>query len=247
MSSAIALVLTAVVGVAAAWAITVPLHRYKERRPKTPRDVAAEVGSAEEPAPEIRASYREARCAHCHRVCTWRDVVPLVSWFRGCAGCGTRLPATVPLVQVGLSLAMAGPALAGRPTGVHIESHMDFNPDGFNFGDFEASGPAVDAGLICASGTVDDVRIIFAGAQSGRKAQIPVWKVFTRDDDSGHLLIKIEVHLDFETSTESFSWVVLDAAGAYSDVHGSGGGSTVSDGSDPQTGNFNFYDGFLLD
>ena len=95
--------------------------------------------------------------------------------------------------------------------------------------------------------TVDDVRIIFAGAQSGRKAQIPVWKVFTCDDDSGHLLIKIEVHLEFETSTESFSWVVLDGDGAYSDVHGSGSGSTVSDGSDPQTGNFNFYDGFLLD
>ena len=106
MSSAIALVLTAVVGVAAAWAITVPLHRYKERRPKTPRDVAAEVGNAEEPPTEIRASYREARCAHCHRVCTWRDVVPVLSWFRGCAGCGTRLPATVPLVQVGLPVAM---------------------------------------------------------------------------------------------------------------------------------------------
>ena len=56
-----------------------------------------------------------------------------------------------------------------------------------------------------------------------------------------------EVHLEFETSTESFSWVVLDGDGAYSDVHGSGSGSTVSDGSDPQTGNFNFYDGFLLD
>ena len=152
----------------------------------------------------------------------------------------------VAVTILGLSLAMAGPAMAAKPTGVHIESHMNFNPDGFNFGDFEASGPAVDAGLMCASGTVDDVRIIFAGGQSGQKAQIPVWKVFTCDDDSGQLLIKILVHLDFETSTETFSWVVLDGNGAYGDVHGSGGGSTVSDGSDPQTGNFNFYDGFLL-
>jgi hypothetical protein len=153
----------------------------------------------------------------------------------------------VAVTILGLSLAMAGPTMAAKPTAIHIESHMNFNPDGFNFGDFEASGPAVDAGLMCPSGTVDVVRIIFAGGQSGRKAQIPVWKVFTCDDDSGELLIKIQVHLDFETSTESFSWVVLDGSGAYDSVRGSGGGSTVSDGSDPQTGNFNFYDGFLLD
>ena len=153
----------------------------------------------------------------------------------------------VAVTVLGLALAAAGPVSAASPTGVHIESHMTFNPDGPNFGDFEASGPAVDAGLICASGTVDDVRLIFAGAQSGRKAQIPVWKVFTCDDGSGTLLIKIQVHLEFATSTESFSWVVLDGTGDYSDVHGSGGGSTVSDGSDPQTGNINTYDGFLLD
>ena len=106
MSSAAAQVLTAIVGVFAAWAITVPLHRYKEQRPMTPRDVAAEVGTPEDPAPVIRASYRQARCAGCHRVCTWRGVVPVLSWFRGCPGCGAGLPATVPLVQIGLPAAM---------------------------------------------------------------------------------------------------------------------------------------------
>ena len=145
-----------------------------------------------------------------------------------------------------LAVSLAGPVAAGAPTDVHIVSHMDFNPDGFNSGDFTASGPAVGAGLICASGTVDDTRIIFAGGQSGRKAQIPVRKTFTCDDGSGTLFVKIQVHLEFETSTETFSWVVLGGTGDYAGARGSGSGTTVSDGSDPQTGNFNTYDGFLV-
>jgi len=98
--------LTAVVGVAIGWALTVPVHRYKELRPMTPRDVAAETGSDDQPPPVIRASYRHARCATCHHVCTWRDVAPVISWWRGCPSCGTPLPATVPLIQVGVPLAM---------------------------------------------------------------------------------------------------------------------------------------------
>jgi hypothetical protein len=137
------------------------------------------------------------------------------------------------------------PASAASPTAVTIVSPMTFNPDGFNFGTFEASGPAVDAGLICESGTVDDTGIIFAGFQSNRGAQIPVRKTFTCPD--GELFIKIQVHLEFETATESFSWVVLGGSGAYAGVRGSGQGTTVSDGSDPQTGNINNYTGFLLD
>ncbi len=100
------LVVTFAVGVVIAWALTLPLHRYKELRPLTPRDVAAEVGSDDEPPPLIRASYRQARCAHCHHRCSWRDVTPVLSWFRGCPVCGTPLPRTVPLLQLGLPLAM---------------------------------------------------------------------------------------------------------------------------------------------
>jgi len=143
-------------------------------------------------------------------------------------------------------LVAAAPVAAHGPTDVTIVSHMTFNPDGFNFGTFDASGPAVDRGLICASGTVDDTRLIFAGSQSNRGAQIPVRKTFTCADGSGQVFVKIQVHLDFATSTESFTWVILGGTGAYGSVNGSGDGSTVSDGSDPQTGNFNTYDGFLL-
>jgi leader peptidase (prepilin peptidase)/N-methyltransferase len=103
---ALLLSLTALLGLVVGWALTVPVHRYKELRPMTPRDLAGEVGSVDRPAPVIRAEYREARCPDCHHVYHAADVVPIVSWFRGCPGCGTRLPGTVPLLQLGVPVAM---------------------------------------------------------------------------------------------------------------------------------------------
>jgi len=143
-----------------------------------------------------------------------------------------------------LAAVAAAPVAAKGAADVTIVSHMTFNPNDFNTGTFVASGAAVDQGLICASGTVVDTRLIFAGSQSGRGAQIPVRKTFSCPD--GDLFIKIQVHLDFATSTETFSWVVLGGTGAYGGVSGSGQGSTAGDGSDPQTGNINTYLGFLL-
>ncbi|MEZ0239395.1 MAG: hypothetical protein ACAH65_01230 [Chloroflexota bacterium] len=145
-------------------------------------------------------------------------------------------------------LGVVAPVAAGTPVGVHIVSHMDFNQDTFNTGDFVASGPAVDDGTFCAAGVVEDTRIILAGGQSGRGLQIPVRKTFTCEvGGTGQIFVKIQVHLDFATSTETFSWVILGGTGDFADLHGSGQGTTVSDGSDPQTGNFNTYDGFVVD
>ena len=157
-----------------------------------------------------------------------------------------RRVSVIALLAVLAVIPAAVPAVAATPRAVTIVSPMTFNPDGFNFGTFEASGAAVDDGLVCASGTVDDTRIIFAGGQSGRGAQIPVRKTFTCPD-GGTFFVKIQVHLEFATSTETFSWVILGGTGPYASLRGSGSGSTVSDGSDPQTGNINTYTGFLLD
>ncbi len=100
------LVLTALVGTVVGWQLTVPVHRYKELRPLTPRDVGAEVGTDDAPPPVIRAEYREARCPECHHVYRASDVVPVLSWFRGCPSCGTRLASTVPLLQIAVPVAM---------------------------------------------------------------------------------------------------------------------------------------------
>lgn len=91
----------------AAWSMTVPLHRFKELRPKSPRDIAAEVGSPGSPPQIVRATYRRAICPRCHHRYGWADVIPVLSWIRGCPGCGRRMPWTVPAVQVGIPLATA--------------------------------------------------------------------------------------------------------------------------------------------
>ena len=156
-----------------------------------------------------------------------------------------RLSAVI--VALGLTLAVAAPTMAGSPTAVHIVSPMHFNQDTFNTGTFDASGPAVEAGILCESGTVVDTGILLAGGQSGRKIQIPVRKTFTCDDGSGSFFVKIQVHLDLATFTERFSWVIQGGTDAYASLRGSGSGTTIPDGSDPQTGNINTYDGSVID
>jgi len=151
------------------------------------------------------------------------------------------------IVGAGLLVgATIGPVSAGAPEPVQIVSHMTFVDGDFNVGDFHATGAAVDQGVICASGTVVDTRIQFGGFQSDRGVQIPVRKSFACTDGSGTIQIKIQVHLDFATNTETFSWVVLSGTGDYAGLNGAGSGTTVTDGSDPQTGNFNTYVGFLV-
>ncbi len=97
--------LAALIGLAAAWAMTVPVYRFKEWRPKTPRDVSNEAGI------EIRAVRRHARCPDCHRDHIAVDVAPALSWIRGCPNCGRRMPVTLVLLQIGLPVAAVVTAL----------------------------------------------------------------------------------------------------------------------------------------
>lgn len=142
------------------------------------------------------------------------------------------------------ALALAGPVGAASPAAVTLVSHVTFNPDGPNFGDFEATGAAVDSGTMCPSGTFVDLGIRFAGFQSGRgEVQLQVVKEFTCDDGSGTFVVKMQIQANFDTGIETFSWVVLDGTDAYADLHGSGLGSTIPA---PPTGNINTFVGFVL-
>ena len=135
------------------------------------------------------------------------------------------------------------PAAAATPTQVTIISNMTFpGPDQPNVGDFTATGPAVDAGLICASGDVTDIRYVFGGFQSGRGVQIQVVKAFECDRTDETIYIKIQVHVNPD-GTESFTWVVLDGTGPYGKLAGSGAGATINQ---TPNGNTNIYTGFLL-
>jgi hypothetical protein len=141
-------------------------------------------------------------------------------------------------------VAVAAPVGAASPQSVTIVSHVTFNPDGPNFGDFVTSGEATDSGLICASGTFVDTGIRFAGFQSDRGTiQIQVVKEFTCDDGTGTFRVKLQIQANFETGIESFTWVVLGGTGDYASLRGGGSGSTVPNA---PIGNINTYEGFLL-
>ncbi|MFV0317836.1 MAG: prepilin peptidase [Microthrixaceae bacterium] len=103
--STLAAVISAVVGLTAAWAITVPLFRYKELRPMTPRSVAGESHMV------IRAAYRHAGCPRCHHVNSTFGWPPAISWLRGCGVCHLPVPGVLVALQVGLPVALVLNAL----------------------------------------------------------------------------------------------------------------------------------------
>jgi hypothetical protein len=154
-------------------------------------------------------------------------------------------PLVAVLVAVAIAMVLSAPVAASTPQQVTIVSQVTFNPDGPNYGDFQADGAAVDQGLICPSGTFVDEGIRFAGFQSplGR-VQLQVVKRFTCDDGTGTFVAKLQIQADFNTGIESFDWVILGGSGAYDDVHGSGRGSTVPN---PPIGNINTYVGYVID
>lgn len=155
-----------------------------------------------------------------------------------------RTQALVAMYAAVLALtAIAGPVGAASPQGVRIVSHVTFNPDGPNYGDFVATGSAVDSGLICAGGTFVDTGLRFAGFQSDRGiVQLQVVKEFTCNG-TGTFVVKLQIQANFDTGIESFTWVVLGGTGDYASLRGSGRGSTVPNA---PIGNINTYEGFLL-
>ena len=157
---------------------------------------------------------------------------------------GRILGATALLVGLGSALNVAS-AAAGNTQQVAIVSHMAFNDPPPNTGDFTTSGPATDSGLICESGDVTDTRVIFVGDRSGFRFQVLVLKDFVCDDGSGTIFVKIQVHGNFD-GTESFSWIVQGGTGEYSNLRGSGQGSSVPNVDPSNPGNTNSYEGFLV-
>jgi len=155
-----------------------------------------------------------------------------------------RARATVATLAAALGLmTVIAPVAAATPQSVNIVSNVTFNPNGPNSGDFTTTGQATDSGLICGAGTFVDTGIRFAGFQSPRgTVQLQVDKAFTCGDGSGTFFVKMQIHADFNTGIESFSWVIQGGTADYDMLKGSGSGTTVPrDG-----GNTNTFMGFLI-
>ena len=126
--------------------------------------------------------------------------------------------AVVALVLVAFPVASSA---ASPPEDVTFEVDTDFI-NGATGGPFVASGPAVDDGLVCATGDTIDVFAKASGFQSERGFNIQVIKLFTCDDGSGDFEIKLQVRIDQQGI--NFNWAIVGGTGAYERLHGSGDG-----------------------
>jgi hypothetical protein len=107
------------------------------------------------------------------------------------------------------------------------------------YGTFTATGPAVDAGIVCPMGTTLDIFDKAAGYQSQTGINFQSVKIFTCDDGSGTFFVKLQVRVD--EKGDNFNWNIIDGTGAYERLHGTGSGY----GEYTDYGVLDLYDGKL--
>jgi hypothetical protein len=66
----------------------------------------------------------------------------------------------------------------------------------------------------------------------GELVDFTVPKQFACDDGSGTFAVTLEIHVDLESGTESFSWAIVGGTDAYEGLRGEGYGSTQSPATD---------------
>ena len=129
------------------------------------------------------------------------------------------------LAAAALALALPLATVQAAPArAVHIDVETSLlDPSGLSGGPFTATGPAVDAGLICPSGDTIDVFAKAAGYQSGKGwVNLTVVKEFTCGDGSGAFLVKLQVRLD--KHGDHYAWAIVAGTGAYGHLQGAGTG-----------------------
>ncbi len=105
---------------------------------------------------------------------------------------------------------------------------------------FTASGAAVDSGLFCASGLVEDLEITY-NDPGGPYQMIWALKRFTCGD--GTIDLRMVVQLDLVTLDTTAHWRILGGTGAYEGLKGHG--SLVGISNNPDPGILDIYDGVL--
>lgn len=129
-------------------------------------------------------------------------------------------------------------AFAAAPLTLHMEVLDVIGGSGEAF---TASGPAVDDGLVCASGTVDDISIVPHGG-SGSFTILDVQKRFYCGD--GTFDIFMIVRLNNTTLETVASWQLGAGTGNYAGLRG--GGQLVGTPVNPGVTILDVYDGKVL-
>ncbi len=87
---------------------------------------------------------------------------------------------------------------------------------------FTASGPAVEAGLLCAAGDVSELSISVRDIAGGRYRMIRVVKHFLCADGSGTFDIRLRARLDLATLETHGKWQIAGGTGDYASLRGTG-------------------------
>jgi hypothetical protein len=99
---------------------------------------------------------------------------------------------------------------------------------------FEATGPAVDAGLICATGTIGYTD----EPDEAPAAETVLWRwedILTCDDGSGAIRIGVDEYIDVNGAMYGV-WNIVSGTGAYEGLRGGGGTDSVFDSYDASIG-----------
>jgi hypothetical protein len=116
------------------------------------------------------------------------------------------------------SLLAALPVLAGSPLDLHIvaeETFADVNDT------FVITGAAVDAGVVCETGIVNDLDFAIQGNNPGLRI-LRVDKAFICDDGSGTFFVSMVVRLDLNSGETTARWRITGGNGDYADLRGRG-------------------------
>jgi hypothetical protein len=114
------------------------------------------------------------------------------------------------------------------PVGAKQENTLTIiNPIDFGSGplfpsDFTASGPAVDAGLFCASGISYTLVNMMAGPPSSGLMNFHDIKRFVCEDESGSIIVLLNAHALSGPPHNVGPWNILSGTGAYVDLYGRG-------------------------
>ena len=132
------------------------------------------------------------------------------------------------------------PAMAAPPMNVHIVSLETIADNG---GTFTITGAAVDSGLVCPTGTTENISNVGTGPDGGDFLNLRVIKRFTCDDLSGTFDVQLLVRLDLVTHYTTARWTVVDGTGDYASLQGRG--FLVGTPIDPGKSISDVYDGTM--
>jgi len=117
---------------------------------------------------------------------------------------------------------MTIPVAASTPADITIVALMQPQPDDptapFS-GTFVASGPAVDAGILCENGTIQDIANPAVGWQSDQIIKLYVHKHFMCNDGSGSFEMDMQVLISPKGTPAR--WVITTGDGIYARLFGS--------------------------